>query len=110
MSHELYVPIWKKTVADIIDMLDLFPASSSIQLAGEDFKAAGDRDHYGFRLELLNGKVVNNIEGSAVARDLFNTMLNFPKGLEFLSSKHVTIRMNENFTLLLQQEESTPNY
>ena len=103
MKKQLYVPIWKKTLPDMLDMLELFPAHSSIQLNEDDFKAVGNRDRYGFRLELLNGKIANNIDGSAVPRDLFDTILNNSTACQFLTSKHVIIHMNRNFTLFLKQ-------
>lgn len=61
------------------------------------FKSAGNRKRYSFRLEIRNGKVVNNISNSAVARDLAHLLLDDPAKKGLLKRKHFFVRMNNNF-------------
>jgi hypothetical protein len=94
----LYIPIWEKYIDRIrsacsLDMGAGFPIPSSY------FKNAGNRKSYGFRIEIKNGKVVNDISGSAVARDLAFLLLENADNKKLLARKHFFIRMSDAFYL-----------
>lgn len=87
---------------DILDIIELFPAYSMIQLSSADFLVAGNRDSYRFRLEVQDGVIVNNIEGSAVARDLVDIILSDSRASAFMKGKHIILNLDQNFSLNLR--------
>lgn len=94
--QHLYEPIWEKYLEKIKQTVRLelglgFPIPPGV------FKKAGNRKKYGFRLEIKNKKIVNDISGSAVARDLAYLLLKDPNYKKLLVRKHFFIRMNNSF-------------
>jgi hypothetical protein len=92
----LYIPVWKKYLDQITRASSLglgagFPIPSSY------FENAGNRKSYGFRLEIKNGKVANDISGSAVARDLALLLLENSGNKKLLAKKHFFVRMSDSF-------------
>ena len=69
-----------------------------------DFESAGDRGKSGYTFNMLieNGKVVNNISGSAVARDLFETIKADDIMKEFLKEKTVKINVGKAYMLTIK--------
>lgn len=63
------------------------------------FKKAGNRKNYGFRLEIKNGRVVNDITGSAVARDLAFLLLENAANKKRIAGKHFFVRKSDAFYL-----------
>ncbi|MES2458216.1 MAG: hypothetical protein V4594_21845 [Bacteroidota bacterium] len=104
MGEQLYFPIWKKHLADILDLSDYFSSSSSLALSANDFRALGNRKDYTFNLVLENGVAVNDISGSAVARDLASMIFLEDKVIERLQGKRIKINMDSNFTLHIQNQ------
>jgi len=70
---KIYQPLWQKYRPVIISIMKLAAEPQEYQLSKHEFEAIGDREKagYTFNLEIKNGIVVNNIEGTVVARDLF---------------------------------------
>jgi len=102
MKQNLYTKIWRKVSPDILDLIVYTNNQASIQLSNEMFEAAGSRKDYSFNLELVDGRISNNIEGSAVARDLAEVILNSSDWADFLSNKHIKIALNQEFTFRIQ--------
>lgn len=100
-KQQLYTNIWKKALPDMLDLLTVLPHYASISLPSADFIKVGDRDDYSFNLQLDYGKVVNNIDGSAVARDLADVFLTDVRASIFAYDKKINIKLDKNFTLLL---------
>lgn len=73
--------------------------STTIGIGASLFKQVGNRKRYSFRLEYTNGIVSNNIEGSAVARDLARVIDRDNDLKSFFFEKTVTFRLNSNFEL-----------
>ncbi len=75
-----------------------------LQLNKAEFKAAGDRDlsNYGFNLEIEKGKVINDITGTAVARDLFKILREDLILKEFAIDKKIKINMGKSFEVKLK--------
>lgn len=91
----LYVPVWKKYLDQIKRTIEL-DLGEGFPIPGINFKKAGDRKSYAFRLEIKNGKVANDISGSAVARDLAFLLLEHGNK-KLLAGKHFFVRMSESF-------------
>lgn len=102
-KQHLYYEIWKRVVPDIRDLLEILPDYSMIQLSPIDFQEASERQNYTFRLEFDDARVINNIDGSAVARDLVDAVETSPEAISFLKGKHVIVNMDQNFSLHLRQ-------
>ena len=69
-----------------------------------DFESAGDRGKsgYTFNITMENGKVINNISGSAVARDLFEALKSDELIKTMLLDKHVKISVGKSFMLTIK--------
>jgi hypothetical protein len=105
MEERKYLQTWKKYAAVI--RLHLKRSSNEEQhflLNKTDFESAGDRGKSGYTFNMLieNGKVVNNISGSAVARDLFETIKTDEVMKEFLKEKTVKINVGKAFMLTIK--------
>jgi hypothetical protein len=74
------------------------------RLTKHEFEEIGDRNisGYTFNLEIKDGKLVNNIRGTAVARDLFEVLKSSRNSKELMSNNHFKINMNVDFKLKIQ--------
>jgi len=104
MGEQLYFPIWKKRLADILDLSEHFSTASSIQLSESDFQALGNRKDYSFNLVLINGIATNGVSGNAVARDLASVIAQNKMAIERLRNKSIRITMDRHFTLYIQNQ------
>lgn len=69
-----------------------------------DFEAAGSRGKsgYTFNINIENGKVTNNISGSAVARDLYELLKADEAVKAILKDKNVKISVGKSFVLSIK--------
>ncbi|SIO53470.1 hypothetical protein [Chitinophaga niabensis] len=94
----LYVPVWKKYQSQITRSVN-WGLGEGFSIPSSYFMKVSNRKHFGFRLEIKNGNVVNDISGSAMARDLAFLLLESPVNKELLAKKHFFVRMSRNFYL-----------
>jgi len=92
----LYRPIWEKYLDQIKTTIE-HGIGQGFPIPPSKFNKVGNRKTYGFKLEVKNGKVVNNISGSAVARDLANLLVEDPSNKKMLAKKHFFVRMSNSF-------------
>lgn len=105
MNQGKYITLWNKYINVIrIKLNNSIKHEEELQLSKVEFEAAGDRDSagYSFNIEISKGKVINDISGTAVARDLFNVLNSNPKTKEFLMDKHLKIYMGTSFMLKMK--------
>lgn len=95
-SSGKYVPIWTAYLEEIKRALAASGEVLSINLDRNLFEQAGNRKNFAFRLDYTEGKVSNNIGGSAVARDL-NKVLASNK----IQVANKTFKMNKEFKLTI---------
>jgi hypothetical protein len=71
------------------------------KLSGHEFKAIGQREKSGFSflLEASEGKALNNIRGSNVARDLLHVLQQSQKATELMSEDVYELKMDKQFVL-----------
>ncbi len=100
----IYSEIWMKHRLSIQGKLKVAATRQSIQLNSEDFTNVGNRKIYSFNLEFVNGKVSNNIDGSAVARDLAKVLERSDKIKEILEIGHYKINMDKQFCLFIEKK------
>ena len=106
MGQGFYIDLWTSQRKTIREKLERVGASrASIQLNKDDFEDAGKRlkSGYGFNLEFKNGKVINNIGGSAVARDLAAVLTNDSTIKKILATGSFKINMGKDFCLYIQK-------
>lgn len=97
VSTGKYVGIWTAYLEDIKKAINSDILWNTIQLDKELFKQAGNRGNYTFNIKYINGKVSNNISGSAVARDLDKVIKDSKIPLQ-----NRTIKMTKEFKLIIQ--------
>lgn len=97
VSKGKYVGIWNAYLEDIKKAINSDILWNTIQLDKELFKKAGNRGNYTFNIKYINGKVSNNISGSAVARDLDRVITDSKIPLQ-----KRTIKMTKEFKLIIQ--------
>jgi len=103
-ASEKYVDLWTKNRSSIGNKLKIVSTTKqSFQLSSNDFNNAGNRMSYSFNLEFINGIVSNNIDGSAVARDLAKVLENSLEIKKILNSGHFKIRMDKDFCLWIEK-------
>ena len=74
MGKNKYTEIWVDTLPDILKVITDGQHNGAVQMDEDWFESVGNRKSYRFRLELINGLVENNIDGTAVARDLYGIL------------------------------------
>ena len=101
-----YIDLWTKRRASIKDKLNVAAAKQSIQLNYEEFKNVGNRNksNYSFNLEFKNGIVSNNVDSSAVARDLAKVLENSTEINKILKTGHYKLNMDKRFCLWIERK------
>ncbi|MBC7653575.1 MAG: hypothetical protein H7098_03765 [Oligoflexus sp.] len=102
MEINLYYPLWKRYLPVFaIQLKKALTEDQEINYTKSDFHSLGNRNKsdYVFSLEIENGKVKNNISGSAVARDLYDVLISDPKIKELLQGKHYKLSLGKAYIL-----------
>lgn len=103
-SSGKYIELWTKQRVSLNDKLKNNTIKQSIQLNSKDFNKVGNRKNYSFNLEFKNGTVINNISGSAVARDLAKVLEASDSIKETLRTGHFKIHMDKHFSLWIERK------
>jgi hypothetical protein len=96
-SNIKYEDIWESAKDSIIGAIKN-NKELNLQLDKDDFAKVGNRKSYSFNLEFINGKVSNNIGGSAVARDLARVLANNVEFKKLAIGKELKFKMGKDFT------------
>ncbi|WP_375580132.1 hypothetical protein ABWH96_03440 [Marivirga tractuosa] len=96
-----YEDIWKPLIPNIIESVRE-GKSLELNMNNADFKAVGKRKNYSFRLEIENNTVKNNIDGSALARDLARILTNNTNFSQALNKRTVLLRLDKKFTFKME--------
>ena len=102
MEERKYLLTWKKYLPVIrLHLKRSLNEEQNFKLNITDFESAGDRGKsgYTFNLMLENGKVTNNISGSAVARDLFELLKSDDVIKAIFQERTVKISVGKSFVL-----------
>lgn len=98
----LYYPLWNKYLPVLVMQIkNAVTGTKQIQMSKAEFAIFGNRvlSDYVIHLEIKNGKVFNNISGSAVARDLFDILHAEKSCKEMFARNNYKISMGKNFNL-----------
>jgi hypothetical protein len=102
---QIYIPLWQKYRPVLVSkMRESIVSNQTYALSKHEFEAIGDRTQsgYSFNLEIKNGIVQNNIDGTAVARDLFEVLKNSKSASELMKDNHFKINLSKDFLLTIQ--------
>ena len=105
MEERKYLATWRKYLPVIrLHLKRSLNEDQSFKLNITDFESAGDRGKsgYTFNISMENGKVINNISGSAIARDLFELLKNDEAIKAILQDKAVKISVGKSFLLSIK--------
>jgi len=101
-EKNLYYGLWRKYL-NVIEILmrNANNGEQVLQLQKYEFEVSGNRKDsgYTFTLEIVNGLVVNNISGSAVARDLYDILKGSEKAKSMFKEKHFKITLGRDYIL-----------
>ncbi len=98
-----YILLWQTYIPQILRMLSESNKPQSIQLNKDEFSVFGNRKSYSFNLEYKNGFVNNNIDGSAVARDLDKVISKSEAIRSILKKGEYKINLDRYFVLHVQR-------
>lgn len=105
MEERQYLTTWKRYLPVIrLHLKKSLTEEQQFKLNIQDFESAGDRGKSGymFNIQLENGKVINNIGGSPVARDLFEALKSDDAIKAILQDKSVKISVGKSFVLSIK--------
>jgi hypothetical protein len=105
MEERKYLTTWKRYIPVIrLHLKRSLVEDQQFKLNITDFESAGDRGKsgYTFNIALENGKITNNISGSAVARDLYEAMKDDEVIKGILQNKSVKISVGKSFVLSIK--------
>jgi hypothetical protein len=104
MGANKYEKIWRDNLTSITSALknaQIKPVE--IAMPAKLFEEVGKRKSYAFFLKISKGIVVNDISGSAVARDLRNIFLESIETMALLNNGSFEINMDKNFRLTIKK-------
>ncbi|WP_374950321.1 hypothetical protein [Mucilaginibacter sp.] len=105
MEERKYLTTWRKYIPVIrLHLKRSFTEDQSFKLNITDFESAGDRGKsgYTFSLQMENGKVINNISGSAVARDLHEALKTDETIKAMIQDKAIKISVGKSFVFSIK--------
>ncbi|MDN3548118.1 hypothetical protein [Mucilaginibacter aquaedulcis] len=105
MEERKYLTTWKRYMPVIrLHLKKSLNEDQQFKLNITDFESAGDRGKsgYTFNITMENGKVTNNISGSAVARDLYEAIRADEAVIALLQDKNVKISVGKSFVLSIK--------
>ncbi|MDB5126743.1 hypothetical protein [Mucilaginibacter sp.] len=105
MEERKYLTTWRKYIPVIrLHLKRSLTEDQSFKLNITDFESAGDRGKsgYTFNIAMENGKVINNISGSAVARDLYEALKTDEAIKAMLQEKNIKISVGKSFILSIK--------
>jgi hypothetical protein len=105
MEERKYLTTWRRYIPVIrLHLKRSLTAEQSFKLNITDFESAGDRGKsgYTFNITMENGKVTNNISGSAVARDLYEALKEDELIKGMLQEKAIKISVGKSFLLSIK--------
>ena len=105
MEERQYLTTWKRYLPVIrLHIKKSFNEEQAFKLNITDFESAGGgaKSGYTFNIQMENGKVINNISGSAVARDLYEALRGDDAIKAMLQDKAVKISVGKSFMLTIK--------
>jgi hypothetical protein len=95
-----YTSLWSKYRPMILQLMVAAEKDpQQYKLFAHEFKAVGQREKtgYSFLLEVSNGKALNKIQGSMVARDLLGVLQQSQKASQLMREAVYELRLDKQF-------------
>lgn len=108
MTNQGYATLWNKYRPAILQlMLSAEEGPQEYKFFKHEFKAMNPKEKgYTFTLEAFQGKAVNNIKGSPVAKDLLYVLAESPKANELMDANTYEFALDKQFVLHIKKLES----
>ncbi|MCB0490927.1 MAG: hypothetical protein KDC93_00785 [Cyclobacteriaceae bacterium] len=108
MTNQGYAALWHKYRPAILQlMVAAEEAPQEYKFFKHEFKALNPKEKaYAFTLEAHQGKAVNNIKGSGVAKDLLNVLSESPKASELMNGHIFEFSLDKQFMLHISRHET----
>ena len=106
-----YASLWNKYRPVILQlMMAAGTDPQQYKLSAHEFKAIGQREKTGFSflLEVHDGRAVNNIKGSNVARDLLRVLQQSQKASQLMKEGVYELKMDKQFVLHVTRKVEAP--
>lgn len=104
-----YSPLWNKYRPVILQLMSAAVENGPQQykLFSHEFKAIGQKERTGFSfvLEASNGKALNNIKASTVAKNLLQVLQGSKRASELLNEAPYELSMDKHFVLRVTRKE-----
>ena len=110
-DRNLYSPLWQKYQQIIaIQMKNALNGPKEVKIFKHEFEALGKRplSDYVFNLEIDGSKVSNNINGSAIARDLYDSIKLNSNAFALISSHNYKFSMGKELVLNISTLPAEP--
>lgn len=106
MINSAYSSLWNKYRPAIIQlMLASEEGAQQYKLFGHEFKTLNPKEKsYSFELHAYQGKSVNNIKTSTVAKNLLDMLNMSRKASELMSEEHFEFKLDKQFTLHISRK------
>jgi len=107
MTNQGYASLWHKYRPAILQlMLAAEEGPQEYKFFKHEFKALNPKEKgYAFTLEAHQGKAVNDIKKSGVAKDLLNVLSESPKASELMDGNIYEFTMDKQFILSVTKTE-----
>lgn len=104
-----YSTLWNKYRPVILQLMSAAVENGPQQykLFAHEFKAVGQKEKSGFSfmLETSNGKAINNIKTSTVAKNLLQVLQQSKRATELMSEAPYELSMDKNFVFRVNRKE-----
>lgn len=109
MSNQGYASLWNKYRPAILQlMLSAEEGPQEYKFFKHEFKALNPKEKgYTFTLEAHQGKAVNDIKGSAMAKDLLYVLAESPKASELMDTHIFEFSLDKQFLLHIVKHDVT---
>jgi hypothetical protein len=100
LENNPYTTLWNKYRPMILKlMVDAQKDPQSYRLFPHEFKAVGlkEKTGYSFVLEVSQGKAINKIKGSTVARDLLSVLQQSQKASQLMNEAIYELKLDKQF-------------
>jgi len=107
MGNQGYVSLWNKYRPAILQMMVAAEEGpQEYKFFKHEFKAINPKEKsYGFNLEAFQGKAVNNIKTSTLAKDLLLVLSSSPKAAELMDANTYEFSLDKQLVLHVKKQD-----
>jgi hypothetical protein len=107
-SKSKYSELWRRYLPAIMQTIKNCGGDMRhILLNAYEFKLISNNKSYSFNLEYTDGKISNNISGSALAKDLAAVIEDSKEASRLVAAGHIKLRMDKKFCLWICRQENS---